>query len=248
MGFFKKLLGGQADSPEQHIPGNAADKRLSAVYSFYEQPGKPSDYLLDLSIKLVNQVGSMNLDDIATRIPKSEVDYISIYPGEHYKLLAALISILQPKTVVELGTHLGYSSLCMKKFMPSGGTLHTFDVIPWNGFSETILRETDFDGQLVQHLDDTTNLDGFNKHRSLFEQAEIIFMDALKDGVQEYQFLKNFATVNFKQKCLFVFDDIRLWNMLDIWFNMDKPKMDLTSFGHWSGTGLVDWCYYPLQP
>jgi len=21
----------------------------------------------------------------------------------------------------------------------------------------------------------------------------------------------------------------------------DKPKLDMTSFGHWSGTGLVDW-------
>jgi hypothetical protein len=29
--------------------------------------------------------------------------------------------------------------------------------------------------------------------------------------------------------------------MLDIWYNLDKPKLDLTSFGHWSGTGLVEW-------
>ena len=21
-----------------------------------------------------------------------------------------------------------------------------------------------------------------------------------------------------------------------------KPKIDLTSFGHWSGTGLIEWC------
>lgn len=241
MGFLKKLLGGQPEHPEHNIPGNAADKRLSAVYSAYQQPGQPSEYLLNLAVQLVNKAGTMNLDDIAARIPKTAVDYISIYPGEHYKLLAAIISIVQPKTVIELGTHLGYSSLCMKKFMPADGTIYTFDVIPWNGFPDTILKETDFDNRLIQYLDDTTNVAQFNKHRELFASADIIFMDALKDGVQEYQFLKHFSTVNFARKCLFVFDDIRLWNMLDIWFHMDKPKLDLTSFGHWSGTGLVEW-------
>lgn len=241
MGLLRKILGGKVDNPADNIPGNAADKRLSAVYSAYRQPGKPTEYLLNLGVELVNRAGKMNLDDISARIPKTEVDYISIYPGEHYKMLAALMDIVQPKTVIELGTHLGYSSLCMKKYLPQNGAVYTFDVIPWNGFPETILKETDFDGQLVQYLDDTTEEAGFNKHRALFENADIIFMDALKDGVQEYKFLKHFSTVKFKNKCLFVFDDIRLWNMLDIWFHMDKPKLDLTSFGHWSGTGLVEW-------
>jgi hypothetical protein len=38
-----------------------------------------------------------------------------------------------------------------------------------------------------------------------------------------------------------MFDDIRLWNMLRTWRTINRPKLDLTSFGHWSGTGLVDW-------
>ena len=75
----------------------------------------------------------------------------------------------------------------------------------------------------------------------MLEQADIIFMDALKDGKQEYLFLENFSKLQFKKKCLFIFDDIRLWNMLDIWYNLNKPKLDMTSFGHWSGTGLVEW-------
>lgn len=40
---------------------------------------------------------------------------------------------------------------------------------------------------------------------------------------------------------ILVFDDIRAWNMLAIWREIRMPKLDLTSFGHWSGTGLVDW-------
>ena len=38
-----------------------------------------------------------------------------------------------------------------------------------------------------------------------------------------------------------VFDDIRQWTMLAIWRAVQRPKLDLTSFGHWSGTGLIDW-------
>lgn len=222
------------------IPAKAVDSRYSAIFSMDGQPGKPSKALIDLGLSCVQNAFSKDLSDIAARI-KSGADYINIYPGEHYKLLAAIIERLQPKVVVELGTHLGYSSLCMKKFMPKDGTVYTFDIIPWDAFENTILTAADFDSQLVQYTDDLTLKQGVLKHQSLLEQADIVFMDALKDGKQEYLFLEHFSKINFKKKCHFIFDDIRLWNMLDIWYNMSKPKLDLTSFGHWSGTGLVEW-------
>jgi predicted O-methyltransferase YrrM len=241
MQFLKKLFSGSTAKPSVAIPGNAADKRLSAVYSHYQQAGAPTEYLLSQSLKFINNIPQIHLEDIASRIPKTEVDYISMFPGEHYHLLASVVDVLKPKTIIELGTHLGYSSLCMKKYLDADGRIFTFDVIPWNEFENTILQPGDFDSQLTQYVDDTTTLNNFNKHRELFETADLIFMDALKDGVQEYQFLENFRNIGFNNKCLFVFDDIRLWNMLDIWFHMDKPKFDLTSYGHWSGTGLVEW-------
>jgi predicted O-methyltransferase YrrM len=241
MHLLKKLFSGTSANHPVAIPGNASDKRLSAIYSHYQQPGKPTASLLNQSLKFIHNLQQIDLKDIAARIPKTEVDYISLFPGEHYHLLASIVDILKPKTVIELGTHLGYSSLCMKKYLPEDGSIYTFDVIPWNGFENTILRPDDFDHRLIQHLDDTTAVHHFNKHKEIFENADLVFMDALKDGIQEYKFLENFKTIRFKNKCLFVFDDIRLWNMLAIWFDMDKPKFDLTSYGHWSGTGLVEW-------
>lgn len=223
------------------IPADAKDKRYSAVFSMEGQPGKPSPELITLGLDCVKEAFDTDLADIAARIGKNETDYLSIYPGEHYKLLAAVIKKLQPKTVVELGTHLGYSALCMKKFLPAGSTIHTFDIIPWNQFDKTILRESDFDGQLVQHTDDLTIAENVQKHLSLLQDADLVFMDALKDGIQEYLFLRHFSSIRFNKKCYMIFDDIRLWNMLDIWYNLEKPKLDLTSFGHWSGTGLVAW-------
>lgn len=241
MSFLSKFFSGKETKTADQIPGNAADKRISALYSAYKQPGQPTVYLKKLGLEFITRAFETDLKEIAARIPATDIDYISIYPGEHYNLLAAIIQVQSPKTVVELGTHLGYSSLCMKKYLPRGSKLYTFDIIPWNDFENTILKQDDFDGQLIQCVDDITKPAVFEKYKPILEEADIVFMDALKDGIQEYQFLDNFSKLKFKNKCLFVFDDIRLWNMLDIWFHMDKPKLDLTSFGHWSGTGIVEW-------
>ncbi len=236
-----RLFSKKSGNNEIEIPGNAADKRISAVYSLHQQPGEPTAYLKKLALQCVSNAFEIDLKDLSDRVPQQDVNYINIYPGEHYNLLAAIVNVLKPGTIVELGTHLGYSALCMKKYLPPSGRLFTFDVIPWNKFDNTILKEADFDEQLVQCVDDITDKQVFEKYRPMLEDAQLIFIDALKDGIQEYKFLENLSTIKFKNKCLFVFDDIRLWNMLDIWFHMDKPKIDLTSFGHWSGTGLVEW-------
>jgi len=66
-------------------------------------------------------------------------------------------------------------------------------------------------------------------------------VDAPKDGIFELKFLENLSTILLPPNALVVFDDIRLWNMLKIWREIKRPKLDLTSFGHWTGTGLVDW-------
>lgn len=223
------------------IPGNAPDKRLSAIYAADQQPGMASEYLLQLGLKSAERALSIDLSDISGRISNKQVNYIDIFPGEHYRLLAALTDVVKPGLVIELGTHLGYSALCMKKFLPAGSKLATFDVVPWFGFADTILQPGDFDDRFIQFMDDVTDPLIFQRHMDMFADAEIVFMDALKDGLQEYRFLENFSKVEFRKKCLFVFDDIRLWNMLDIWYHMPRPKLDMTSFGHWSGTGLVEW-------
>jgi len=66
-------------------------------------------------------------------------------------------------------------------------------------------------------------------------------VDAAKDGRTEKVLLELFETLRFRTPPIVVFDDIRLWNMVGIWRSVSRPKLDATSFGHWSGTGLIDW-------
>lgn len=43
-----------------------------------------------------------------------------------------------------------------------------------------------------------------------------------------------------QEKVLLVIDDIRLWNVLEIWESIASPKLDVSGFGHYTGTGLVE--------
>ena len=117
----------------------------------------------------------------------------------------------------------------------------TFDLQKWDTFSETVLTNRDFaDGRLVQHLDNLGDPPVFARHRDLIASAEFMFIDGPKDNAFEYRFMELLRSIKFEKPPILMFDDTRLWSMLRFWRQLPYPKMDLTSFGHWSGTGLVE--------
>jgi predicted O-methyltransferase YrrM len=165
-----------------------------------------------------------------------------VWPGEHYRLLAAIVKVLRPKVIVEVGTATGTSALAMKSVLREDGSIVTFDLLPWRGYPGGVLREDDFaDGRLEQRLDDLSTRAGAQSNAETLRRADFIFVDAKHDGAQERGFLKQFADVGLDGSPLVMFDDVRLWGMLAFWHEITRPKLDLTSFGHWSGTGLVDY-------
>ncbi|MBI5104297.1 MAG: methyltransferase [Solirubrobacterales bacterium] len=201
---------------------------------------RPSERLLDVALNAIAAARGISMEPVSARL--SGPRWPDVWPGEHYRLLAGLVATLRPTVVVEIGTFQGVGSLALREALPEGGRITTFDVVPWTEITGSALVEDDFaDGRLVQVLDDLTIPAVAERHRDLLEDAELIFADAAKDGQQERDFLALFERLEFRHAPVVVFDDIRLWNMLDIWRGIRRPKLDLTSFGHWSGTGLVDY-------
>jgi len=165
-----------------------------------------------------------------------------VWPGEHYKLLSALVAQLAPRTVIELGTATGMSALTMKSALPEFGRIVTFDVVPWDRYPAALLNQQDFsDGRLEQRLDDLSTPAGWQANAELLRSADFILVDAAHTGVQERGFVRGFEEIGLANGPIVMFDDIRLWGMLSFWQEIERPKLDLTSFGHWSGTGLVDY-------
>jgi len=220
-------------------PVQAAHQEYTMVYSQHDNPGKPSDRLIDLILNAAKLAQSIDLTFLKSRTSWTYPDPTE-FPGEHYRLLAALIRILQPKTVIEIGTERGMSCLAMKSALPAGSKIHTFDIKRWSEMESPVLRAEDFDEALEQHLSDLTDNENQEKFRSLFETADFIFMDAAKDGNMENIFLAYFKEISFKNRPILLVDDIHNWNMLAIWRGINFPKIDVTSFGHFTGTGLVE--------
>jgi predicted O-methyltransferase YrrM len=223
------------------LPFRCRHAEYSVIASIDDEEARASHRLLDISIEAIQYARDMDLSDVSRRM-KSPPFYPDIWPGEHYKLLAGLVAAVKPGIVIEIGTFTGLSSLSILKSLPSDSLIVTFDILSWDRISDTCLNNADFkDGRLKQYLGNLADPDVFAEHRELLERADLIFLDGPKNIVFEQNFLKNVAHLNFSTKPLFVLDDIRLWNMLRIWRNIKRPKLDLTSFGHWSGTGLIDW-------
>jgi predicted O-methyltransferase YrrM len=197
--------------------------------------------LVNLTLDAVRAVMTdISLDDLAKR--KDAPDWFLTWPGEHYRLLAAFVQKLQPQLVIEIGTDTGLSSLAMKKYLPPTGRLITYDVRPWKTVEEHVLEDADFaDGRLEQRLVDLSDPEQARKNRDVLEAADFFFIDAPKDNVFEYRLMERFNELNLKPGAVMLFDDTKLGSMLKFWHELRHPKLDITSFGHWSGSGLVEW-------
>jgi len=168
--------------------------------------------------------------------------YPEIWPGEHYKLLAGLVVAHKPKRIVEIGTFQGLSALAMKRSSAPGSELITVDIIPWNEIRDTVFSPSDFEGTgLRQVVGDLSDERFFSSFADTLSGSDLLFVDAPKNVIFETTLLRYLDTIQLPSTALVVFDDIRVWDMLRIWRGIRRPKLDLTSFGHWSGTGLIDW-------
>jgi predicted O-methyltransferase YrrM len=215
----------------------------SMILSARDHPANLTPQLLQISLKAIEYAAIADLGEIGTRNQQA-IDYGHLWPGEHYRLLIGLVKALEPNLVVEIGTSTGLSTLCLKKSLPQDGSLITFDIVDWKSYPKTLLRNQDFEDQkLVQYVADLSDDSTIEKYYELIREATLIFIDATHDGDLEAKILKNLKTIPFKKPVFILFDDIRVWTMLKMWREISLPKIDLTSFGHWSGTGLVE-----LQP
>lgn len=222
-------------------PVSARHYKRTMIFSPDDDYSQPSVELIDLSLRAIKRAIDIELKNVSSRMNKPPY-WPDNWPGEHYRLLAAFVSELQPKKVIEIGTSTGLSALSMKRYLPIDSQIVTFDLIKWENFEDTVLTSEDFDnGRLKQVIGDVANPDIMRSHIDLFRDADFIFVDGPKDGVFEPLFLENLRMVDFVSAPYLIFDDIKDWNMLAFWRKISKPKLDLTSFGHWTGTGLVHW-------
>lgn len=144
---------------------------------------------------------------------------------EHYRLLAYISSKINNIQILDIGTHHGTSAISFSYNLTN--EILSYDIenhLITNEFPTNIKFKI---GNILENKDDILN-------------SQIILVDAAHDGKFEKEFLLFIKNNNYKGTVFF--DDIHWSNeMRDFWNNVCKneDKLDLTFYGHWSGTGVI---------
>ena len=209
------------------------------------QLSQDDDSAISKGVKLIPLLNKAVKDAYELKIKanprKKDSVFLNTFPGEHYRLLGGLVKNINAKFIIDIGTFTGMSSRVFLDNTSQDAIVHTFDIIEWQKF-DSHLKKIEFKkGKINQHISDLSQKKEFKKYLKLISISDLIFLDAPKDGNFEYRFLNLLSGEKLERKSrLLIIDDIKFLNMLSLWRSIKSPKIDATSFGHWSGTGIVD--------
>lgn len=98
------------------------------------------------------------------------------------RLLAMLSRMIQPKRILEIGTYMGYSALCLAEGLTVDGKLYTLDVNEeTNEIAKDFWAKTEFDSKIEARLGNAAEI-----IPSLSETFDLVFIDADKPAYPNY--------------------------------------------------------------
>lgn len=164
--------------------------------------------------------------------------YMDFGLGEHYVFLANFCRWLKPKKILEIGTFRGASAAVMLN--SCNAQIISLDLDPISTYDGGFLKHIPENrlSNFQQILCDLDKLSD-NEFIEFVLGYDMIFLDGPKFGGFEQRLLDRLLLFRKEfSNCWVVVDDIRLSNMCSVWNNLKIDKFDLTSIGHWSGTGV----------
>jgi predicted O-methyltransferase YrrM len=163
-------------------------------------------------------------------------------PGEnHYHLFANISNQLNNSTIIDLGTYRGMSALALS--YNDTNIVHTFDVEnDYSNRNYTVYQDQQIfkKNNINRHIYNLFSNDMSEDIKNLLLSSDIIFMDAGDHLSKQLEFfLIDFIRKN-DYKGLVIWDDIYLnADMKTVWDSIpSSEKIDVTKYGHFSGTGL----------
>jgi len=171
---------------------------------------------------------------LAPIVAEQDYDTWRLHPNNrYYVLLNAVVRVLAPRKVLELGTSAGISALFMLLGLGRDATITTVDIASFKPAVLADLRDErlqvvvgdDLNPQTLESVD-LTDLD-------------LLFVDTEHSPRQVQAELDRFGPL-FSPRGLAIVDDISLnGEMVGWWEGLACPKISTGPTYHWSGIGLI---------
>lgn len=102
----------------------------------------------------------------------------------HYqgRILSLISKLIQPRTILEIGTYTGYSALCLAEGLQKDGEIHTIDINEeLHGFQRKYFNQSDYSERIRQYVGDALEIiPSLNLH------FDLVFIDADKEDYPKY--------------------------------------------------------------
>lgn len=155
--------------------------------------------------------------------------YFNLEAGkEHYKLIAYLSKFTENR-IIDIGTYFGFSALAASFYNKQ---VTTYDVCDWIPDDESKLTAKNNDNITFKLMDCCNDMEEIVK-------SDIVILDIdPHSGEQELVIMKALKDVGFQG--IVYLDDIHLNEQMNsFWDGIKEKKIDVTSVGHFSGSGIV---------
>lgn len=180
-----------------------------------------------------NDIKDLNLNKYMDIIDNTnDMEFFGNCGRQHYRFLAYISTLFNNIDIFDIGTHRGSAALALS--YNSTNKVYSFDI---ENRTKNYTK-TPSNIEFVQYnLFDNPNNNDWTKK---ILNSPLIFLDIdPHDGILEYKFYKFLLDNNYEG--FLILDNIHYFDGMRVFWNKIKtPKYDLTSIGHWSGTGLVN--------
>lgn len=117
------------------------------------------------------------------------------------KFLEMISKLLKPTYILEIGTFLGYSALCLAKGLKAGGELHTLEIDEKSAsVARGNFKKSKTGNKIILHTGNALEL--LNK---IDKPWDLVFIDADKTGYSDYY---NALLPKLKSGCLIMADNV----------------------------------------
>jgi len=98
------------------------------------------------------------------------------------RVLSMLSHMIQPKSILEIGTYTGYSAICFAEGLQKNGVIHTIDINEeLESFVNKYIEKSNLKDTIINHIGNAIEI-----IPTIDEQFDIVFIDADKSNYANY--------------------------------------------------------------